>query len=64
MPRLLAERMAEAPEQAHRARLGDWLFVALMLAGLAAVFVALAALTVFAIAALWHAAASMFSAGR
>jgi hypothetical protein len=59
--RLLADRLAAAPFEPPRAKASDWLFVGLMLAGLAAVFAALVVLAAVVFAALWRAAAHLFS---
>ena len=62
--RLLAARVSDPALGTRRASYADWLFVALMVVGLAAVFVALAALSLFALTAIWHALQSLFSASR
>ena len=57
---LLAERV-DAVGGSRRDRAGDWLFVGLMLALLAALFVGLLALAVFVVAAVWNAVQAAFA---
>jgi hypothetical protein len=62
--RLLSLRLAEQAQGSRRATASDWLFVGLMLVGLAAVFAALAALAVFLFAAVWEAVTRLLQNGR
>jgi hypothetical protein len=58
--RLLEKRLADPAFGSRGAKASDWLFVGLMLAALAAAFVAIAALVIFVFAAIWEAVAKLF----
>ncbi len=61
--RLLEERLAVGSLESRKAKTADWLFVGAMLAGLGIVFVGLAALTIFVLAAVLEAVVRLFAAG-
>ncbi len=59
--RLLEARLADPNFGSRRARTGDWLFVAAMILGVVAVFVAIVAVAGFVLVAIWRAVVGAFA---